>query len=214
MGGPAWPRGIFAVVMLTVAAYCAVRPAAARRRQRTTDLDTDGAHVVMGMAMAGMLTPSLRVLPAAAWQAVFACGAGWFAWRAVQVRRGAAPNQWRCPHPVPHLVECVAMLYMLAVVPAAMPAPAGPAGAMVPAAAASPFSVLALGMALFMFGHVVLTGNQVTPPDRHPVAGQDGQAGQDGHAGHAGSPHLAPRCEALCKIAMGMTMGYALVLML
>ena len=27
-------------------------------------------------------------------------------------------------------------------------------------------------------------------------------------------PHLAPRCAALCKIAMGLTMAYMLVLML
>ncbi len=26
--------------------------------------------------------------------------------------------------------------------------------------------------------------------------------------------HLAPRCAALCKIAMGITMGYMLIMML
>ncbi len=36
-----------------------------------------------------------------------------------------------------------------------------------------------------------------------------------GCAGTApGRPHLAPRCAALCKIAMGITMGYMLILML
>jgi hypothetical protein len=210
---------MFTVVMLTVAAYCAVRPAAARRWQRTTDLDTDVAHVVMGVAMAGTLTASL-VLPAVAWEAVFACGACWFAWRAVQVRRSVAANQWRCPHPVPHLVECAAMLYMLAVAPAAVhatagaPVMAGAAGAagaaggvsMAGSATASPFSVLALAMALFMFGYVAWVGNRLPPPG----------AAAGGHppGGRACPSHLAPRCEALCKIAMGITMGYTLILML
>lgn len=214
MGGQAWQRYMFAVVMLTVAAYCAVRPVAARRRQRTTDLDTDGAHVVMGLAMAGTLTAGLRVLPAVAWEAVFACGAGWFAWRAVQVRRNVPAKRWRCPHPVPHLVECAAMLYMLTVAPAAAHATTGPAAAeiMAASATASWFSVLALALALFMFGHVVWVGNQFPSPgaaaDGHPVAG----GACTPHLTLA--PHFAPRCEALCKIAMGITMGYALILML
>lgn len=203
---------MFAVVMLTVAAYCAVRPLAARRWQRTTDLDTDGAHVVMGLAMAGTLTASLRVLPAVAWEAVFACGAGWFAWRAVQVRRSAAANQWRCPHPVPHLVECAAMLYMLAVAPAAVHATTGPAGAGSMATAASWYSVLALAMALFLFGHVVWVGNQLPPP--RAAAGDAAGHACTQHPAPTLAPHLAPRCEALCKIAMGITMGYALILML
>jgi hypothetical protein len=208
VGGQAWQRDMFAVVMLTVAAYCAVRPVAARRWQRTTDLDTDGAHVVMGLAMAGTLTASPRVLPAVAWEAVFACGAGWFAWRAVQARRGVPAKRGRCPHPVPHLVECAAMLYMLAVAPAA----GSKAGSMAAPATGSWLPVLALAMALFLFGYVVWVGNQL-PPLRAAAGGQPA-------AGHACAPdltlppHLAPRCEALCKIAMGITMGYALILML
>ena len=194
-GGPAWPRDIFAVVMLMVAAYCAVRPVVASRRRRVTDLDTDGAHVVTGIAMAGMLAAGLRVLPAAAWVVIFAISFGWFAWRTVQVGRGAPASTWRCPHPVPHLVESVAMLYMLAAGMGRMPA----------SASVSRFSVLALGMALFMFGYVVWVGNQLMPATA---------AGGQRVAGQACPAHLAPRCAALCKIAMGITMGYALVLML
>ncbi len=206
MGGPAWLRDIFAVVMLTVAAYCAVRPVAAARRRRTVDLDTDSAHVVTGIAMAGMLTTSLQVLPAAAWQAVFAGSVAWFAWRAVQVRRRPPGTRWRCKHPVPHLVESAAMLYMFAVAPAAVHATTGSAGmGSMATSAASRFSILALGMALFMLGYVVWVGNQLTP-----ATAANGQP----VVGHAGPPHLAPRCEALCKIAMGITMGFALVLTL
>lgn len=100
------------------------------------------------------------------------------------------------------------MLYMLAVAPAAVHATTGATGAvsMATSATASSFSVLALAMALFMFGYVAWVGNGFPPVG----------AAAGGHppAGHACSSHLAPRCEALCKIAMGITMGYALILML
>ena len=60
MGGPAWLTDIFAGVMITVAAYCAGRLVVARWWRRPTDVDSDGMHVVMGVAMAGMLVAGLR----------------------------------------------------------------------------------------------------------------------------------------------------------
>ena len=116
MGSPAWLTGIFAVLMLTVATYCAVRLAVARRWQRPTELDTDAGHALMGVAMAGMLVARLRILPAATWEVVFGAGAAWFAWQVLQSRRTPAAS-WRCLHPAPHLVECAAMLYMFFVLP-------------------------------------------------------------------------------------------------
>ena len=110
MGAPAWLTGIFAAVMLTVATYCTGRLAVARRWQRPTELDTDAGHVLMGVAMAGLLVARLRILPAATWEAVFAAGAVWFAWQLVRSRRRTAAAPWRCLHPAPHLVECAAIL--------------------------------------------------------------------------------------------------------
>jgi hypothetical protein len=48
-----------------------------------------------------------------------------------------------------------------------------------------------------------------TGPEPVGAASPGGCAG----GGH-GRPYLAPRCAALCKIAMGITMGYMLILML
>ena len=117
MGSPAWLTGIFAALMLTVATYCAGRLAVARRWQRPTEFDTDAGHVLMGVAMAGMLVARLRILPATTWEAVFGAGAAWFAWQVLQSRRRAPATSWRCLHPAPHLVECAAMLYMFLVLP-------------------------------------------------------------------------------------------------
>ena len=213
MAAPTWLTAVFAALMLTVAAYCTGRLAAARRWRRPTEVDTDAGHVLMGLAMAGMLVARLRILPATAWEAIFAAGAVWFAWRLLQSRRSSATS-WRCLHPAPHLIECAAMLYMFGVLPAPLPgrgAAVGMAG-MTPPAAESRFSFLALIMALFMVGYVVRVADGLT---LHAPALAVSSAGQRTPASHGGyHPDLAPRCAALCKIAMGITMGYMLILML
>ncbi len=265
MGGPAWLTDIFAAVMITVAAYCASRLVVARWWRRPSDVDSDGMHVVMGVAMAGMLVTGLRFGPAGLWEAVFAAAACWFGWRFMRVRRGLPMSQWRCPQPGPHLVECGAMLYMYLAVPAVAAAAKGAAakggmGGM--GASGARFSVLALVLALFMLGYVVRVSDRLTaqapalavalavagagagagalavagagagasavpaanPPEAPgalmtatgPESAETASPG--GCAGAApgchASSYLAPRCAAMCKIAMGITMGYMLILML
>lgn len=221
MGGPGWLSGCFAAVMLTVAVYCAGRLVAARWWRRPTELDTDGAHVVMGVAMAGMLVSGLRTLPAGMWAGVFAAGAAWFGWLTLKARRAAtATSPWRCLHAAPHLVECAAMVYMFLLLPTSASASASAAAAVKGAAAGmnamtispneSRLSFLPLLLALFLLGYVVWLGDRLTGPA--PAPGSGACSGVAGY-GH-GPQKLAPRCAVLCKIAMGITMGYMLVLML
>ena len=66
----------------------------------------------------------------------------------------------------------------------------------------SRLSLLPLVLALYMVAYVVRVA------DRLPL-----RAAGPGSVG-LGSVALAPRCAALCKIAMGVTMGYTLILML
>jgi hypothetical protein len=60
-----------AAVMIVTAGYCMTRLAGARLRRRPTVPDLDISHVVMGVAMAGLLVPRLGVLPDGTWEAVF-----------------------------------------------------------------------------------------------------------------------------------------------
>jgi hypothetical protein len=277
MAAPAWLSGVFAAVMLTVAVYCAGRLVAARRWRRPTEVDTDAGHVLMGVAMAGMLVARLRVFPDAAWEVVFAAGAAWYAWRLFRSRRSAEASPWRCLQPTPHLAECAAMLYMFGVLsPSLASRAASGMAAMSASVPASRFSFLGLLLALFMFGYVVRVADRLSPralraagpaaalglvspgasvgrvdsvasvvPAGSVVAagsvasaGPLAFAGSLGSAGPLGSADpvsavspagprpgsvgsrpapggfLAPRCAALCKIAMGLTMGYMLILML
>jgi hypothetical protein len=219
MSGPGWLAGIFAALMLTVAAYCAGRLVAARRWRRPTELDTDGAHVVMGVAMAGMLVSGLRSFPAPLWEGVFAAGAAWFGYQALRARRAAPATPWRCPHPAPHLVECAAMLFMLLAVPASA-------------------AFLALLPAVFLLTWVVRLADRLTvrppalavalgtpasapvpavvpagPMTSAPAPADNPPADGSRTPGRTGTP-LAPRCAALCSMAMGITMGYMLITML
>jgi hypothetical protein len=222
MGGPAWLTAIFAAASLAVAVYCAGRLVVARRGHRPTELDTDGAHVIMGVAMAGMLVSGLRTLPSAIWEVVFAAAAVWFGYRMLQARRGAQSSPWRSSHPLPHLVECAAMVFMFLILPAAAGAATGSVS-MTMTATESRFSFLTLPLAVYLFGYVVWLGDRVTlHAPALALATAPASAGpRPGYGSGSGSPspepahpYLAPRCAAICKITMGITMGYMLILML
>jgi hypothetical protein len=230
MGGPAWLTAIFAAASLAVAVYCAGRLVVARRGHRPTELDTDGAHVIMGVAMAGMLVSGLRTLPSAIWEVVFAAAAVWFGYRMLQARRGAQSSPWRSSHPLPHLVECAAMVFMFLILPAAAgAATSGTSMRMTMTATESRFSFLTLPLAVYLFGYVVWLGDRVTlhapalalatPPATARASASAGSASGPGYGSGSPSPeparpYLAPRCAAICKITMGITMGYMLILML
>jgi hypothetical protein len=226
MAGPGWLTGLLTALMLTVAAYNATRLAAATRWGRAAELDADGVHVVMGVAMAGMLTPSLSFAPARLWQAIFAAAGAWFAWQFLRTRRGPADGPadgpanrtalgpWRCPHPLPHLIECAAMVLMLAL-PAAVAstgatAATGMSGMSAVTGTAARFAPLTLLLALFMVGYVMWLANNLTA--LAPATASAAAAGTT--ATTAATAYLAPRCAACCKIAMGTTMGYMLIMML
>jgi hypothetical protein len=204
-----------------VAVYCAGRLIASRRWHRPTELDTDGAHVIMGVAMAGMLVSGLRTLPSAIWEVVFAAAAAWFGYRMLQAQRGAQSSPWRSSHPLPHLVECAAMVFMFLILPASA-AVEGTARGMAMTATESRFSFLTLPLAVYLFGYVVWLGDRVTlhvPALAIAAPAGDtraaiGSGSGSGSGSVATQSYLAPRCAAICKITMGITMGYMLILML
>jgi hypothetical protein len=229
--------------MILTAGYSASRLAVSRLRGLATEADADGLHAVMGAAMAGMLVPQLVLLPRTTWMVVFGTGAAWFG--ACALLSGSQSRfNWQCRYPAPHLIECIAMLYMLLAVRGAqqgtgmaMPgmgtSPSAPAG----------FPALAVVLALFMLGYVMWTTDQlaslararastpahtgatqqralVTAPAGGHAATTAGASEAPATAGMprpgpaAGQALLAPGLAAFGKIAMGVTTGYMLILML
>jgi len=127
---PAWILDIFAAIMLVVAAVSAARLLEVRPWQRGAVItDTDISHLLMGIAMAGMLAPGLTTLPDDAWAVVFGVLAVWFGYRVVRDYQASGTRALAVGHCAPHLVHSAAMLYMfLAITTPAMSGGSGMAG--------------------------------------------------------------------------------------
>ena len=113
---PAWILDIFAAIMLVVAAVSAARLVAARPWQhgarRAALADIDVSHLLMAIAMAGMLTASLQTLPNGAWSVIFAVLTVWFGYRVIRDAQVSGVRALAGGHCAPHFIHAWAMLYM------------------------------------------------------------------------------------------------------
>jgi hypothetical protein len=175
---PSWLGHTLAVVMIATALYCAVRLAVPRLWNRPSEHDVDAVHLLMGVAMAGMLLPALDFLAAPVWEAVFAAGALWFAIRIPWDIRSAntsantvaegRPISAAVTHHLPHLFACCAMLDMyFAPGTAAQTGSGGSSGAMsgmaMPGAtstAAARYPTIALALAVFLVIYAIMVADR------------------------------------------------------
>jgi hypothetical protein len=241
VAGRSWLADLLAVIMIVTAVYCASRLIVAAAQRRATEHDVDLVHVVMGVAMAGMLVPRINPLWTSAWAVVFGAATAWFGWRVLRGYRLTRPDRFARAHHVPHLVMSGAMVYMLSAASRPGWGAASPGTAMgASAAGGARFPLAALVLAIFMVGYVVWVGDRLPAlaPVRAWVATPAMAAAMATAAGlgapglHASGPQVAaaeeaparggaalrapvsPRLAACCEIVMGLTMGYMLILML
>jgi hypothetical protein len=197
---PIWLAGPLAALMIATAVYCTSRLVAARPARGASGRDVDLVHAVMGVSMGGMLVTRLDPLPGVVWAAAFGVAALWFGWQ-LAIRAGA--------HHVPHLVMCGAMVYMPLAATAMRARPMGPM-----ATGPARFPLLALALALAMIGCVVWQAERLSV---RVVIGDAAGAATGDHAtafGGAGATAKPPlRLVACCQIAMSLTMGYVLIMM-
>jgi hypothetical protein len=150
---PDWILDIFAAIMLMVAAVSAARLVAARPWQRGAVVtDTDISHLLMGIAMAGMLASSLTTLPNSAWVVVFAVLTAWFGYRVARDYRATGARALAVGHCAPHLVHSLAMVYMFA----AIAAPAAGGGGMGGMGGMSGMSTLHVPTLAFLFALILI----------------------------------------------------------
>jgi hypothetical protein len=219
VSGPHWLADTFAALLLGTAAYCVGRLVMARMRLRAVEHDVDMVHVVMGIAMAGMLVPAIDPVGNRSWEVVFVAAMAWFTWRAfreVQVHRAARPARSAVGHHLVHAVTCGAMVYMLVVLAAvssraSAPGPflAGMGGA---GASGHPLGSppLAAVLAVFLLGYAVWCADRLTL-----VVGGGPRGAMPGLSGPGPERAvLAPRLSVCCQIFMCFAMGYMLVAML
>jgi hypothetical protein len=150
---PDWILDIFAAIMLVVAAVSAARLVAARPwRPGAVVTDTDISHLLMGIAMAGMLVASLTTLPNDAWVVVFAVLTAWFGYRVVRDYQASGARALAVGHCAPHLVHSAAMVYMFA----AITAPAADGGGMGGMGGMSGMSTLHVPTLAFVFALILI----------------------------------------------------------
>jgi Domain of unknown function (DUF5134) len=263
MTTPAWILDILAALMLVVAAVSAARLVTARPWVRggaaagPAGPDVDVAHLLMAIAMAGMLTASLTTLPNTAWDVIFALMTAWFAWRVWRDSRANSVRALAGGHCAPHLVHSAAMLYMFT----ALATPAGGGSGMAGMGASGgsamqtlEYPTLAFIFALILVGYsawdldqlsgrrYVLAGAGVPLARAHVPAmagaepagtvltgaagtGDSATASAESAAGPlpVGSRGRGPGVRALllspgttvgCRIVMGITMAFMLVIMI
>lgn len=222
MPRPAWLAYSFAVVMVAISVYCVGRLALARRMGRRNHGDVNVAHVLMGVAMAGMLAPSWRVLPVGLWQVVFGAVVAYFLVLSVRfvASHGVSGTDddhvHHLSHYAIHLLMACAMLYMYWL---GSRAGAASGVAMMTSAPGGPGDP---GLTFALIG--VLVASAVWQLDSLPRFAQSTATALAAGGGGAGvaaveapqadvRPWLAPRLEVGCHIAMCVAMAYMLVLM-
>jgi hypothetical protein len=218
--GPLWLHAVLASLMIVIAADSAIRLRLVRFARsswrRRAALDADGLHVLMGVAMAGMLLPRLRILPAPVWETVFALGAIWFGWQAIATRRTGvhwpgsagrlAVGRLAVGTPFAHVIECLAMMFMLLPVfgdAAGRPHRDGLGMAGMSGGLDGVAPAVALLLALCLVGYVVWTTDGLARTRSAAPAAAATVAGE----------MMASRLAGFSTIAMTLTMGYMLIQM-
>jgi Domain of unknown function (DUF5134) len=205
MTAPPWLRLVVTALMIAIACGSGLRLGASLRHGGQAEPDTDGLHVLMGIAMAGMLEPQFSVLPAVVWQVTFAASAAWFGWKSLLASRAPARAVPRHGVPLPHLIESLAMIYMLLPGTAATPGMTMPGTRQARLAGSS--EIIALLLALSMAGYAIWAASALSS-----VGIRDRRTAPREPAGPASRPP-ASRLAAGYQIAMGITMGYLLIQM-
>jgi len=220
MIGPPWLAAIFGALVFVGAMVALVRVVLAWRTRRATDREIDIHNVLMGVSMAGMLIPSLRIVTVGpsttSWLIVWILTTIWFA---VSVIRNTGPNDTRqqlARHHVAHLVMSGAMVYMFAVVGSAAGGPVSGHDMSGMGSGGLGFPTLDYAFVIFMVGYAVLV------IDRLPQVAVVSSARTVEDSQLAASPvpapmpvrvPVAPRLAEVTNIVMAIAMGYMLTMM-
>jgi hypothetical protein len=227
MGPPSWLYYLFAVAMLTVAAYGVCLLVVSIRLKDPVGRDIDIAHIFMGVAMAGMFVTRWAFWSNGFWELAFFLLLVWFVFRSVQsVQRFGL----HVPHEGIHAAMSFAMLMMywfpMASSPTAM------SMSMSSSSHADLDPGIGLLLAFLFFGSAIFTlaspVKGISHHGSHAVArrralvtvGAGSNVSDDGNEPfeHASKGPLSvvtsPELEDLSHVLMCIGMGFMLILML
>jgi hypothetical protein len=202
-----------AALMIGISLYCALRLTVAALRRGGIEWDVDCAHVLMGVAMVSMLIPGLGPFSSRIYMPLFALATVWFTWRlACQLyQRRDRP---RHGGHVPHVAHSAAMLIM--------PAADGVAGhthgggrsltaAMATLSGSGGPSTLVFAVALILVAMAVWDIDRLSLGE--PGVHRTRAGGQVVSRRCLCSTILAPALSICCRIVIGITMAYMLIVM-
>lgn len=217
---PEWLLDIVAAIMLAVSAVSAARLIAARARRAGSSLtDVDIAHLLMGIAMAGMLVSGLTTLPDIAWEIIFGLLTAWFVYRvAAETRACGIRRALSDGHCAPHLFHSAAMLYMYLAIAApasgGMGGMAGMGGAGGTGMPTLEYPTLALIFALVLSGYSVWDIDRLSGSTPEEAGAGDGRVPPHRALPPAASVLLSREAATGCRIAMGVAMTFMLIIMI
>jgi hypothetical protein len=227
MPHPTWLAYGFAVLMVSVSIYCIGRLVLAKRLGRRNHFAVNVSHVLMGIAMVGMLVPRWNWIPNGLWEVIFGVVSLYFlatsvGFVALHGARGTDDDHvHHLSHNLIHMVMGCAMLYMYWL---GAPTAASSSGDMSmsgpPVGVGDPSLTLLIITVLFASAIWQLDSiSRFSPANQLAIVTLGGDAGGASgssaplRTGDHQPPWLAPRLEVACHIAMCLTMGYMLVLM-
>lgn len=161
----------------------------------------DAAHLLMAIAMAGMLAPGLRTLPDTGWEVVFGVLIAWFAFRVVRDARESGARALSADHcGAPHLVHSGSMLYMFLATTSAAGMAALTGRNELPGSSGSTMltlddPALALAFALILIGYSIWDLDQLSGR-RYSLAGEFLRS---------------PAVKVGCRVAMGVVMAFIML---
>ena len=218
MSTPAWILEIFAAVMLLVAEVAAGRLVAGRAWTHRGGADADIAVSLLltGIALAGLLVPSLSIRPNAVWEVVFAAMTAWFAWCLWRESRGRGVAAGARGDRAPLLVNSAAMLYLVAALGAPSAGGSGMSGmgwTSGTAGGSSPGVPTLHASALALIFTLLVVAFMVRDLDRRALtAAAEGPASGYGIAYAVERLLLSPAVVKGCRVATSVTVAFLLII--
>lgn len=222
MAYPTWLAYFFSALMAVVAVYCVVRIALARPRGKVIEYDVDISHLLMAVAMIGMLVPKWNKISNTVWVVVFFAFLVWFAAKAlVEFRsRSHMPAPIVADHVRHNIFHGVMALAMLDMYWIGMPMSASPHGAAMSSmsgAQGNAFLNLLVVVALLGFTIWEIDSAFVSGSATVVLAGAGGETAAVAVGNGHGPTHnhllQSPKLEAVIFTVMTVTMAFSIILM-
>jgi hypothetical protein len=222
---PAWILEAFAAVMLLVAEVSAGQLVVSRAWTRGgAGADMAISHLLVAIAIAGILVPGLHTLPDTVWTVVFALTTAWSAWSLWQESRGRGPAAVAGGHYTPQLLHSAALLYVCTALaspsaqsPGTAAAGSGGMSGMAWGASGLPTlraPTLALLFALLLVARTVRDLDRRASPDGHFPVVERRWMPREPTLAAAIAATATPAAVKACQIATSLATAFILIIMI